>query len=249
MPKNEHKRQQKLAKKQRRTNEIKKLRNKSNNQSTRDLVLLAQQTPWLGCYMSESQGMHSVFAIRQARTGPMASIFLVDSDCLGIKDAFFIKEFDIEAFRERRLTTEKVTPEHALKLILGATAFARSAGFEPHPLSDVCKLIFGNTDISECDKEFVFGRDGKPCYINGPHDSPEKQRQIIMTLSELGPGNYTFIKVSGRQSFGEVDMLGSEYDDSDDDGDEYEDENEAHDEPSESDFDSMTIDAVEVQHK
>jgi hypothetical protein len=205
MAKSEHKRQQKLVKKQRRTNDLKKQRNIKLNVSNRELILAAARSPWVGCYLSGEAGMHSVFAIRQTRNGPVASVFLIDSFCLGIKDSFFIRSFDLEAFRDRKRDreTEKVTPEHALKLIQDAIAYARGIGFEPSAETDVCKLIFGNTDAAECTTEFVFGKDGKPFYMSGPHDSREKQLRIMQTLTQLGFGNFHF--VLGIDSLNESD--------------------------------------------
>jgi hypothetical protein len=205
MAKSEHKRQQKLVKKQRRTNDLKKQRNIKLNVSNRELILAAARSPWVGCYLSGEAGMHSVFAIRQTRNGPVASVFLIDSFCLGIKDSFFIRSFDLEAFRDRKgdRETEKVTPEHALKLIQDAIAYARGIGFEPSAETDVCKLIFGNTDAAECTTEFVFGKDGKPFYMSGPHDSREKQLRIMQTLTQLGFGNFHF--VLGIDSLNESD--------------------------------------------
>ena len=86
---NENRRQQKLAKRNKRSAEIKKLRNKSVNMSNRDFLVAAEKTPWVGCYMSGTNGMYNIVAIRQPRSGPIACLFLVDMYCLGIK------EFDV----------------------------------------------------------------------------------------------------------------------------------------------------------
>lgn len=195
MAKSEHKRKLKLVKKQRRSNEIKKLRNKKQNLSHRDHILAARQAPWVGCYKSGSSGMHTLFAIRQTRNSHVACVFLVDMYCLGIKDAFFVKDFDMEAFRERQteIGTQTVSPEYALKLIRGAIAFAQGIGFEPSAKANLCSLIFGDIDTSACTEEFVFGKDGKPVYSSGPFDSKEKQFQIMRTLEKLGEGNYHYV--------------------------------------------------------
>lgn len=41
-------------------------------------------------------------------------------------------------------------------------------------------------DPSLCHDEFEFGRDGRPYYIAGPHDSPEKQRMIANRIHAAG---------------------------------------------------------------
>lgn len=196
MARNEHKRQQKLLKKKQRSNQLAKLRNSRLNTSNRQIILAAaERAPWIGCYLGGQSGMRTVFAIRQSRNGAVASVFLIDTYCLGIKDAFFIKDFDMESFRSRNAEADMTTvsPEHALKLIFDATAYAKNIGFEPSSETGLCKLIFGNVDPTTCTEEFVFGRNGKPTYINGPNDSPEKQRSILATLEKLGQGNFDFI--------------------------------------------------------
>ena len=215
MARNEHKRQQKLLKKKQRTNQLAKLRNSRLNTSNRQIILAAaERAPWIGCYLGGDSGMRTVFAIRQTRNGVVASVFLVDLFCLGIKDAFFIKDFDMESFRGRYAEAEMTTvsPEYALKLILDATAYARNIGFEPSSETGLCKLIFGNVDPTTCTEEFVFGRNGKPTYTNGPNDSPEKQRSILDTLQKLGQGNYEFIlgDAGGPQIFSEYAYHGVE---------------------------------------
>ena len=218
MAKSEHKRQQKLLKKQRRTNDLKKARNIKLNISNRELILEAQRSPWLGCFITGESGMHSVFAIRQTRNGTSACVFLVDMYCLGIKDAFFIKDFDMDAFRERQeqFGNNKVTPAHALKLISDAIAYARSIGFEPHSQSSICQLIFGDTDVSECTETFVFGKNGKPLFTSGPHDSRQRCYEILHTLEKLGEGNYHFLMLAGEASSSADSDLDSEDDFEDD---------------------------------
>jgi hypothetical protein len=120
----------------------------------------------------------------------------------------------MESFRGRYAEAEMTTvsPEYALKLILDATAYAKNIGFEPSSETGLCKLIFGNVDPTTCTEEFVFGRNGKPTYTNGPHDSPEKQRSILDTLQKLGQGNYEFIlgDAGGPQIFSEYAYHGVE---------------------------------------
>jgi len=251
MARNEHKRQQKLAKKQRRTNDLKKQRNIKLNVSSRELILAAARAPWVGCYLSGDAGMHSVYAIRQTRNGTVASVFLVDSFCLGVKDSFFIRSFDLDAFRDRNrdLETEKVSPEHALKFILDAISYARSIGFEPSAETDICKQIFGTTDAAECKTEFVFGKNGKPWYMSGPHDSSEKQIRILQILTQLGAGNFDY--TLGLDSLPESDER-LDYDGDELDEDDYDDEDENSSEfmfeaESANREQSNTIDAIDVR--
>ena len=253
MARNEHKRQQKLMKKQRRTNVIKKERNKSLNVSNRELIVAAAKSPWIGCYVSGESGMYSVFAIRQTRRGPAASVFLVDMFCLGIKDSFFIKDFDMEAFRERRadLETDSVPPSHALKRLDDAIEYARGIGFEPHLDAGKCKLIFGDTDAAECTEEFTFGKDGKPFYSSGPHDDREKQTHIVETLSKLGHGNYGIMLGESAMGFGDdqfyINDRVVQFHEGQDNDEDYDDEEFDDELDEEQSMGSDTIDAVEVR--
>ena len=195
MARDENKRKQKLAKRHKRSAEIKKKRNKSVNMSNREFLLAAERAPWVGCYMRGSDGMNNIVAIRQSRSGPMACLFLVDTYCLGIKDSYLIKSFDLEAFREdeHQHDYQIISPAKALKLISKSIEYARGIGFEPHRDALTCSLIFSDVDANECTEEFEFGSDGKPLYINGPRDSRERQVMIMNTLAKLGDGNYHFL--------------------------------------------------------
>ncbi|MEQ1827588.1 MAG: hypothetical protein ABL921_16635 [Pirellula sp.] len=192
MGRNEQKRQQKLVKKQRRSNELKKERNKKNNPSNRDLMLAAQRAPWSGCFLSSSDGMSCIFAVRQTRAGFAASVFLIDMYCLGVKNCFFIKDFDLATLRERE-DLRQVTPAYAVKLMHDGIAYARGIGFEPHPQTNFCSIIFGETNPTECADVFEFGKDGVPFYTSGPDDTREDQALVLQTLRKLGEGNYHYL--------------------------------------------------------
>lgn len=231
MARNEHKRKQKLLKKKQRTNDLNKQRNVRLNPSNRQVILSAAlRAPWIGCYVGGGAGMQTVYAIRQTRSGSVASVFLVDTYCLGIKDAFFIKNFDMEGFRNRtaQMESKSVSPEYALKFIQDAIAFAKNIGFDPSSQTGLCKMIFGNVDPTTCSEEFVFGLNGKPTYMSGPYDSPDKQQSILETLGKLGTDGYSFA-LGG--SLGEERF--SDYEESDDDedyDDDYNDDDYEHDE-------------------
>jgi hypothetical protein len=251
MAKNERKRQQKLAKKQKRAKELKKQRNVALNISTRDLIRsAAERGSWVGCYHHFSQGMHQVFAVRQTRAGVCASIFLVDSYCLGIKDTFFIKSFDMDVVRDRMAEDElkQVTPAYALKFLQGAVAYSQGIGLPLHRDAKMCLSIFGNTDTTECSDEFVYGDAGKPHYISGPNDSLDKQKSILEILKRLGDGNFnfTFKQSAIDHNFDQFDSEEDPYDDFDDEYAEVDDDDDDSYNPSER-MDSTTINAESVK--
>ena len=195
MARNENKRQKKLAKRNKRSTDVKKQRNRSANISNRDLLVAAERASWVECLMCGMDGMHSIVAVRQFRSRTVACFFLVDSHCLGVKDAYLVKSFHMESLRERKTPVdwETISPAKALRFISASIEYARGIGFEPHRDALTCSLIFQGVDANECVEEFVFGFEGKPMYISGPHDSRERQVMIMNTLAKLGEGNYHFM--------------------------------------------------------
>jgi hypothetical protein len=147
------------------------------------------------------QGMGNVLLSRELPLRQVAfGAFLVDMYCLGVKDAFYGVMAHSE-YQERlldgmfrRFDTTNLEPEAARKLVEGAVAYARDLGFTPHADYQRAKLIFGDIDAGESDAEFDFGKDGKPHFIAGPNDGPQRCRQIIGTLEErCGEDGYRFI--------------------------------------------------------
>jgi hypothetical protein len=109
------------------------------------------------------------------------------------------------------------TPDLAAKVLREGIDYAHKLGFKPHrDYYDASLLVGGDPDAS--DETVPLGQDGKPLYIAGPYDNPER---IIRTLDKtVGPGNYHFTTFLGSLGdFPEADEL--EYDE-----DEDEDENE-----------------------
>lgn len=200
MPRSEHKRQQKLAKKNKRANEVRKEIRKLKNPSALDTVLSAVKGAFSNCVvLTSSDGLTSLVVSRRAQNGTHVGVtFLVDQYCLGVKDFGLIRAFDIEGFSERRRheghNYQDVTPAHAAKLVAQAVDYAKSIGFPPHP--DLAPLlhIFSGVDISTCETEFEFGKDGKPLYISSPYDDDAKRSLILHTLNNLGPDGFHFVE-------------------------------------------------------
>src|SRR5207247_285048 len=105
-------------------------------------------------------------------------------------------DYDTRIVRKMRAEcpSEELSPEAARKLVEGAVEYARGLGLPPHPDFQRAKLIFGAIDPAECMQEFKFGKDGKPCFIAGPYDSPQRCRQIMNALERsCGPEGYHFV--------------------------------------------------------
>ena len=162
----------------------------------------AAAAPVLHCWVSSTrtaEGMRTVLLSRQLSGGNIAfAVFLVDLWCLGVKNAMgnVLSKGEYNAFLSRfrdRMEMVTTAPEDARKLVEGAVQYARDLGLEPHADYHRTKPIFGDIDTSQATREFTFGQDGKPHFFAGPHDSPERCRQIIAILQQrCGPDGFHY---------------------------------------------------------
>src|SRR6266704_4000337 len=76
----------------------------------------------------------------------------------------------------------------AANVVFGAIEYAHELGFEPHPDFAGCASLLGPWEGSS---DITFGREGKPMYIQGPHDDATS---IIRTLRRsVGDDNFHYI--------------------------------------------------------
>ncbi len=219
MVKSEQRRQKQLAKK--RAKGIRQRRQLSQRNQQLTSVQGQMQAASTGavhsCYIGVGQqGMKTVILVRRVAGGRFAvAVILLDLYCLGVKDAFARLATPTELDRivsgvGANEGMEKCAPSRARKLVEGAIQYAASLGFAPHPDYRKVVPLWGDIDASECDEEFEFGRDGRPLYISGPHDSPARQSSIMAQLTEaVGEGNFHYV----AQVFGDPrDLIGEEED-------------------------------------
>jgi hypothetical protein len=134
-------------------------------------------------------------AVERGGSKVAACGYLVDVYCLGVKNALgprgvdrrklpeFVHQY-FNAYDEPPLPAPIDLARH---LVLGAVAYARELGFEPHPdfaAAAACLEPWtGPSAIS-------FGLNGKPFYMEGPHDNAAS---VIKTLERsVGQGNFDF---------------------------------------------------------
>lgn len=124
-------------------------------------------------------------------------VYLVDLYCLGIKDAFFNFNVDIDIYNKLldRMEYEKknkVPYELVHNIIYAAKEYADELGFKPHKeFTSVAQFILeeDTEDIELIDIEC--GYNGKPLYIDAGHESPAQVKQIINQLNQsVGKGNF-----------------------------------------------------------
>lgn len=193
MPANDKRRQKKLerrnAKRKQRHREISKQRSLGLAERLR----AATAYPILDCLISDTlnkDGICTTILSRQLPSGEIAySVFLVDRYCLGVKDAFggvrFLDEYrQMVEQSDEKLGMKRIDPADLRCLVEQSVEYARGLGLEPHPDYARFSALFGDIDPEQGSFEVEFGKDGKPLFYAGPHDSPQKCQRIIDTLRQ-----------------------------------------------------------------
>jgi len=168
----------------------------------------ASAAPILHCCVTAEiwrHGIGNVLVSRQLSDGQVAfAVFLVDVYCLGVKNIFVNivsrARYDEEGYgkliHQGGLT--KMLPECARKLVENAVQYANELGLSPHSDYRTARLIFADIAAEACTEDYTFGKDGKPFFVSGPHDSPARCQQILRTLhNHCGPDGYHFLMMAG----------------------------------------------------
>lgn len=153
---------------------------------------------------ADTTGLAGVLLARERRGAPdKVSVcgYLVDTYCLGVKDALgprtmgrgelrrFVGYF-FDGFGAAPLEAPVDLASH---LVWGGVAYARRLGFEPHPdfgpAAEHLAPLAGPSAIG-------FGRYGKPFYTQGPFDDADR---ILRTLRERVGGECNFIVAAGPE--------------------------------------------------
>ena len=195
--------QQKRAKKAAKRKETRKSSPAANNGKAAEW-LAASHAPVAEVYIPEGLsdiGMGSVWFSRHLPDGRYAmAVFLLDGYCLGVKNAMYaVLEADrYKVYLENflHMTEEKFAAADAAtarKLVESALAYARELGFAPHADYKAARIIFGDVDASASDAHFTFGKDGNPCYVPGPGDTPAAQRRVLKQLEKLRQDPYALL--------------------------------------------------------
>ena len=135
--------------------------------------------------------------------------FLADTWCLGVKNVTGPKRMrrrEFEALRRQcyapwRSRGVPIPLGFAQHVVLGAVEFACGLGFEAHRDIQPARFALGSW---EGPSAITFGMDGKPHYINGPHEDPQR---VLATLERtVGRGGFHY-----TVALGEADDLGDGY--------------------------------------
>jgi hypothetical protein len=133
-----------------------------------------------------------------------SGFFLLDVFCLGVKDAGFHCFNSIADYRESLLDRlfpnedpVRMTPAAARKLTEDAISYAMGLGFSPGDDYKKASRVFGGITTADCNEQFIFGKDDKPLYIQGPSDSPARVERILRALeARCGEDGYQYIVVA-----------------------------------------------------
>jgi hypothetical protein len=123
------------------------------------------------------------------------SVFMLDSYCLGAKNAFFMERDLAEAewMLESLMAVAPavaVEPGYARNLLHELVAWSRRLGIEPHKDYAEAEALFGDISTEGQENEIEFGREGRPMLVAGPQDTPAQLRRwrdrLALTLGEDG---------------------------------------------------------------
>jgi hypothetical protein len=192
MPADPKKRQKKLERKASRRKEKQHQLARARHAGLSERMTDASRYPVLNSWVTTdlwTEGLGYVCVSRELPNGMVGfALFLVDRYCLGVKNAMgnVVGRFEYDSQIERKMrsdfTLEALSPAAARRLVEGAVAYARDLGLHPHSDYHKTKPIFGDIDPAETKEEFEYGKDGKPLFVAGPYDSPQRCRRILQTL-------------------------------------------------------------------
>ncbi|MER7502178.1 helix-turn-helix domain-containing protein [Nonomuraea pusilla] len=121
--------------------------------------------------------------------------YLADVYCLGVKNTIgpdVLDERDLRRFREYFFGDytgwQEVPIELAQHLVFGSVDYARTLGFEPHEDFEPVAHLLGEWQGPSA---ITFGRDGRPFYVQGPHDDPGKVLRILQR--KLTPDDFDYV--------------------------------------------------------
>ncbi len=161
----------------------------------------ARSLPIFECWVNEGWNEEKLANIVVARqhtnNNCTLGMYLVDLNCLGIKDTQFLFNMPLHEYRElleelsSRTEIEPIEYTLAHNIVFAGLEYAEDLGFNPHPDFSLTQYIM-EEDTEEIDLiDIECGFQGKPFYMRGPMDSDARAAQIIAQLDRVvGLGNY-----------------------------------------------------------
>jgi hypothetical protein len=146
----------------------------------------------------QKTGMAPVVIARRQPNGALAfGVYLIDYYLLGVKDTYFNVNVPRYAFYDEILPDTlnqdpfEIPSALAHEMIYGSIDYAQQFGFPPHRDFRDTRYLLDLAETHPRSGVVTFGYDGKPFYVQGPHDRPEA---ILRRLDRtVGEGNYHFL--------------------------------------------------------
>src|SRR3990167_8294481 len=139
-----------------------------------------------------SKGISSILLIKEIipNQSYIISSYLVDTWCLGLKEAFIKKNasyYYVNALMQNP-DFELIDYENARSIILGAIEYANALSLAPHKDWEITKhFIEYNRPFNN---KYTFGFEGKPFYSPGPYDLEERNVPEIISKVVAKGGHY-----------------------------------------------------------
>jgi hypothetical protein len=161
-----------------------------------------------------------LLARRSPTSGKVASaLLLIDLGCLGVKSAQVHTFKDVREYnaglRAHALGLQPmmaVSLNLAAKIVATGLEYAAALGFKPDPVYvQAAHLLAGVDPDAEPTAVPTGGPEGKPFYVNGPHDDARKI--IEQLLRAVGPGNFHYFIQGSKEELGLPDDSDERIDD------------------------------------
>jgi SEC-C motif len=162
----------------------------------------ADDYPVEACYLNadwKEQGLARIVVTRSQENGKiMVGAFLMDTFCLGVKNAFCneglgrrqIENQLLRGYYQNEEPT-RVGINYVKEIIYGAVDYARGLGFDPHPDFELSRHVLGSEEIDRTRNLKFGGPEGKPLYVAGPDDDAATILQKLR--KRLGKDGFHFI--------------------------------------------------------
>jgi len=151
----------------------------------------------------ESGKLATVSVARKHANGNVTvGMFLVDLNCLGVKDANYLfnipeNEYKSAISNNGQVELMDISYELAHNIIFAGLEYAKELGFNPHKDFSLVRFILED-DTEDVELiEIECGTNGKPLFMKSPWQSePEANRIIAQLERSVGKGNFKYI-ISG----------------------------------------------------
>jgi hypothetical protein len=217
--------------KKRKPRQVRKKRSTGRGSTPTGKAILryAGQWPLLECIITADwREPGEIIQLCVARQSPLGDVvtgaFVIDLGCLGVKNAYAAHFNSAHEYRRElrsRLTGHQkmiaCDLDLAAKVVKEAIRYAGSLGFRPNRDTGDALKVMGATRPENCTVEIPLGgEDGRPFFIAGPFDDPDRIMRILDR--KVGRGNYHFMAPIGPpglfdDEFDEMD----EWDEADED--------------------------------